>query len=86
VLALDATRKGSQSVYGEFRVSKPGQSKPVIVQKGIAIYPEIEKRKVELPLSEEEAAAIRGGEIVISYHDTPENGGGLITELRTVVR
>ena len=86
VLAFDATRKGSQSVYGEFRVSKPGQSKPVIVQKGIAIYPEIEKRKVELPLSEEEAAAIRGGEIVISYHDTPENGGGLITELRTVVR
>jgi hypothetical protein len=24
--------------------------------------------------------------VVISYHDTPENGGGLITELRTVVR
>jgi P pilus assembly chaperone PapD len=86
VLALDAMRKGSRSVYGEFRVSKPGQSKPIIVQKGIAIYPEIEKRKVELPLNEEEAAALRGGEVVISYHDTPENGGGLITELRTVVR
>lgn len=86
VLQLDATRKGSRSVYGEFRVIKPGVAQPVVVQKGIAIYPEIERRKVDLPLSEEEAAAIRGGEVIIAYHDTPENGGGLIAELRTVVR
>ncbi len=86
VLLLDATRKGSRSVYGEFRVMKPGQATPLIVQKGIAIYPEIEKRSVELQLSEAEAAMIRGSEIVIAYHDTPENGGGLISELRTVLR
>jgi P pilus assembly chaperone PapD len=86
VLSLDATRKGSRSVYGEFRVSKPGQSKPLLVQKGIAIYPEIERRKIELQLSEAEANAIRGSEVVIAYHDTPENGGGMISELRTVVR
>lgn len=86
VLELDATRKGERSVYGEFRVMKPGQAEPLVVQKGIAIYPEIEKRKVDLPLSEEEAASIRGGEVIIAYHDTPENGGGLIAELRTVVR
>jgi P pilus assembly chaperone PapD len=86
VLLLDATRKGSRSVYGEFRVSKPGQAKPLVVQKGIAIYPEIERRKVELQLSDEEAAAIRGSEVVIAYHDTPENGGGMISELRTVLR
>ncbi|MGL5839368.1 MAG: fimbrial biogenesis chaperone [Sphingorhabdus sp.] len=86
VLRLDATRKGNRSVYGEFRISKPGQSKPLIVQKGIAIYPEIEKRKVELQLSNEEAAAIRGSEIIIAYHDTPENGGGMISEIRTVLR
>ena len=86
MLELDATRKGERSVYGEFRVMKPGQAEPLVVQKGIAIYPEIEKRKVDLPLSEEEAASIRGGEVIIAYHDTPENGGGLIAELRTVVR
>jgi P pilus assembly chaperone PapD len=86
VLELDATRKGTRSVYGEFRVMKPGQAKPIIVQKGIAIYPEIGKRKVDLPLSDEEAAAIRGSEVIIAYHDTPENGGGMIAELRTVVR
>jgi hypothetical protein len=86
LLAFDATRKGNRSVYGEFRVSKPGQAEPLLVQKGIAIYPEIERRKVELQLSPEEASAIRGGEVVISYHDTPENGGGMIAQLRTVVR
>lgn len=86
LLAFDATRKGNRSVYGEFRVTKPGQAEPLLVQKGIAIYPEIERRKVELQLSPEEASAIRGGEVVISYHDTPENGGGMIAQLRTVVR
>jgi hypothetical protein len=86
VLAFDATRQGNRSVYGEFRVSKPGQSDPILVQKGIAIYPEIERRKVELQLGPDEAAAIRGSEIVISYHDTPENGSGMITQLRTLVR
>ena len=86
VLEVEASRKGNRSIYGEFRVSKPGQSKPIIVQKGIAIYPEIAKRKVDLPLSDEEAAAIRGSEVIIAYHDTPENGGGMIAELRTVVR
>lgn len=86
VLEFDASRKGNRSVYGEFRVLRPGQATPVLVQKGIAIYPEIEARKVALPLSDAEAAAIRGSEIIIAYHDTPENGGGLISELRTVVR
>ncbi|MBK6707603.1 MAG: molecular chaperone [Sphingomonadales bacterium] len=86
VLELDATRQGSRSVYGEFRVTKPGQATPIVVQKGIAIYPEIGKRKVDLQLSDEEAAAIRGNEVIIAYHDTPENGGGMIAELRTVVR
>jgi hypothetical protein len=86
LLAFDASRKGNRSVYGEFRVTKPGQAEPLLVQKGIAIYPEIERRKVELQLSPEEASAIRGGEVVISYHDTPENGGGMIAQLRTVVR
>lgn len=86
VLELDAIRNGSRSVYGEFRVIRLGQAEPVVVQKGIAIYPEIGKRKVDLPLSDAEAAAIRSSEVVIAYHDTPENGGGLIAELRTVIR
>lgn len=86
VLQFDATRNGNRSVYGEFRVMKPGQDKPILVQKGLAIYPEIERRIVELQLNAEEEAAIRGNEVIIAYHETPENGGGMITELRTVVR
>lgn len=86
VLELDAIRTGSRSVYGEFRVIRPGQAEPIVVQKGIAIYPEIGRRKVDLPLSDAEAAAIRGSEVLIAYHDTPENGGGLIAELRSVIR
>jgi len=86
VLAFDATRNGNRSVYGEFRVIRAGTAEPILVQKGIAIYPEIDRRKVELQLSEAEAAAIKGQEIIIAYHDTPENGGGMISQLRTVVR
>jgi hypothetical protein len=50
-----------------------------------AIYPEINGRKISLELSDEEAAAVRG-EVIIGYYETPENGGGLISELRTTLR
>jgi P pilus assembly chaperone PapD len=85
VLEIDASRSGQRSVHGEFRVSKPGQATPLVVQKGIAIYPEINGRKISLELSDAEAAAVRG-DVVIGYYETPENGGGLISELRTTLR
>jgi P pilus assembly chaperone PapD len=85
-LLFDLQRSGEKSVFGEIHVTKPGESKPVIVAKAIAVYPEIGSRKVVLDLDPEELAKLKGSEAVISYYEASEAGGGLITQLRTVLR
>ncbi len=83
-LEFDMNRSGNRSLFGEVHVTKPGVSEPLHVSKGIAIYPEISQRVVSIPLSAELAGKVRG-EIVISYYEAPEAGGGLISQVRTVL-
>jgi hypothetical protein len=83
-LEFDMNRSGNRSLFGEVHVTKPGVSEPLHVSKGIAIYPEISQRVVSIPLSPALAAQVRG-EIVISYYEAPEAGGGLISQVRTVL-
>ena len=83
-LDFDMTRKGEKSVFGEIHVTKPGVSEPITVAKGIAVYPQIAGRGVSLPLSPEVAAKMHG-EVVVSYYEAPEAGGGLISQVRSVL-
>ena len=83
-LLFDLSRKGDRSVYGEVHVTKPGVSEPVMIAKGIAVYPELASRTVSLPVPPEAAAQLHG-EVVISYYETPEAGGGLISQVRSVL-
>ena len=71
-------------MFGEIHVTKPGVSEPLHVSKGIAINPEISQRVVSIPLSPALAAQVRG-DIIISYYEAPEAGGGLISQVRTVL-
>ncbi len=83
-LEFDLSRKGDKSVFGEIHVTKPGVAEPLSIAKGIAIYPEVATRSVSLPMPPEVAAKMHG-EVVISYYEAPEAGGGLITQLRQVL-
>jgi P pilus assembly chaperone PapD len=84
-LQFDLARQGDKSVFGEVHVTRPGVAEPLLVAKGIAVYPELSSRQVSLPLSAD-AAAKMPGEVVISYYEAAEAGGGLIAQLRTVLR
>ncbi|HEX7711633.1 MAG TPA: molecular chaperone [Sphingomonadaceae bacterium] len=79
-LELDMARSGTASVFGEIRVVKPGQSDPVFLARGIAIYPEITHRKLALPLTADQAAAMKGP-VKVEYRELPENGGGLLASV-----
>ena len=59
-LAFDLSRTGDRSTYGEIRVTKPGSSEPVMVARGIAVYPEVDQRTVSLPVPPEVAAQLKG--------------------------
>lgn len=83
-LEFDMTRKGDKSIFGEIHVTKPGVSEPITIAKGIAIYPEVASRGISLPIPPEIAAKMRG-EVVVSYYEAPEAGGGLISQVRSVL-
>lgn len=83
-LEFDMSRKGDKSVFGEIHVTKPGVAEPISIAKGIAIYPEVASRNVSLPLPPEVAAQMKG-EVVVSYYEAPEAGGGLISQVRAVL-
>lgn len=74
---LDMGRTGNGSVFGEIRVTHPGQSDPVFLARGIAIYPEADHRALALPVSPEQAAAMKGP-VKVEYREFPENGGALL--------
>ncbi len=84
-LQFSLARQGDRSVFGEVHVTRPGVAEPLLVAKGIAVYPELQSRIVSLPLDAASAAKMPG-EVVISYYEAPEAGGGLIAQLRTVLR
>lgn len=83
-LEFEINRAGNRSLFGEIHLSKPDAFEPLSVTRGIAAYPEIARRTVSIPLSTELAAQLRG-EVVISYFEAPEAGGGLISQVRAVL-
>lgn len=83
--AFDLSRTGDRSTYGEIRVLKQGQDKPVLMVRGIAVYPEIASRKVSLPIPPEVAAQLKGP-LSIEYYEPRNAGGGLITKTDLVLR
>ncbi len=84
MLQFDLNRKGSRSVYGDVKVTKPGLAAPVFQAKGIAIYPEIGARLVSIPLPNEVAAQMHGP-VTIGYYEASEAGGALIAEVQSVL-
>lgn len=83
-LQVDLTRQGARSVYGELVVSARGVKDPVVVTRGIAVYPELDRRTVEVPISAEQAARLKGP-LRFEYREMPENGGKLIAAIDTSI-
>lgn len=83
-LALTFNRAGDSSTYGELRVTKPGVKDPVVISRGLAIYPELDTRQVRIPLTAEQATALTG-QLRFEYREMPEAGGALIAAVDTVL-
>jgi hypothetical protein len=84
-LRFDLARQGNRSVYGEVIVERPGAAEPLLQARGIAIYAERDSRTVTLPLSQEQAQAMRGP-VVIRYIEDRDLGGATIAEVRGELR
>ncbi|HCF25158.1 MULTISPECIES: molecular chaperone [unclassified Novosphingobium] len=82
-LEVDMGRTGQRSVYGEL-IGKSPRGEVLFSLRGIAVYPEVNRRKVHVPLNAEQAARVKGP-IKLEYRELPENGGALITEANLTV-
>jgi len=82
---FDLARTGNRSVYGDIEVTRPGVSEPLLVARGIAVYPEVSARKVSLRVPGELAAKLKGP-VRIRYSEDREIGGGTIDEAARVVK
>lgn len=82
---FDLARTGNRSVYGDIEVTRPGTPEPLLVARGIAVYPEVDKRQVSLRVPPELAAKLKGP-VRIRYTEDREIGGGTIDEADRVVK
>jgi len=78
--ALDMTRSGNESVYGDLFVYPQGAKDPVFVLRGIGVYPEIGTRHAVFGLTPEETKAMKG-RVRVEYRDAGDNGGALIASV-----
>ncbi len=85
LLQFDLSKTGNRSIYGEVIVTRLGVAEPLLIARGIAIYPEIDQRVVSLPLSAEQAAAMRGP-VAIRYVEDRDAGGATLAEVSGVLR
>jgi P pilus assembly chaperone PapD len=82
---LELDRSGSRSTYGEVRVLKAGVKEPIALQKGVAVYTELNKRKVSIPISDSYKGPLEGP-VTVQYVETGDTGAHVIAETRAVLR
>lgn len=70
-LALNVTRSGTRSAFGDISVTAPGIGAPVAEVRGVGVYPEVDERRVVIPLAPDfDLARLRPGTVLtVNYVD-----------------
>ena len=84
-VALELSRSGARSTFGEVRVLKAGVKDPIAIQKAVAVYTEINSRKVSIPLNEDFKGDVTGP-VTVQYVETYDDGSHVIAETQAVLR
>jgi P pilus assembly chaperone PapD len=85
VIALDLSRSGSRSTFGEVRVLKAGVKDPIAIEKGVAVYTELGERRVTVPVDEAYKGELTGP-VTVQYIETSMRGNEKIAETQAVLR
>jgi P pilus assembly chaperone PapD len=84
-VALDLSRSGSRSTFGDVRVYKAGVKDPIAIQKAVAVYTEVNKRHVELAIDPAYKGEV-AGPVTVQYVETYNDGSHVIAETRAILR
>ena len=84
-VALDLSRSGERSTFGEVRVLKAGVKDPIAIQRAVAVYTEVDTRKVAVPIDDAFAGEAIGP-VTVQYVETFADGSRTIAETQAVLR
>ena len=84
-VAVDISRSGRRSTFGEVRVLKPGVKDPVALTRAVAVYTELSERAVVVPVSETFKGEL-AGPVTVQYVETFDDGSKTIAETQAVLR
>ena len=84
-IALEISRSGARSTFGEIRVFKAGVAKPIAMAAGIAVYAEIGQRSVTVPIDPAQLANATG-QVTVQYVEPTDTGPVTIAETSAVLR
>jgi P pilus assembly chaperone PapD len=84
-VALDLSRSGRRSTFGEVRVLKAGVKDPIAISRAVAVYTEIDKRAVVVPVADDFKGPI-SGPVTVQYVETYEDGTKTLAETQAVLR
>lgn len=84
-VALDLSRSGGRSTFGEVRVLKAGVKEPIAVQRSVAVYTELAARKLSIPIEDQFKDRYQGP-VTVQYVETYDDGQRTIAETTAVLR
>ncbi len=84
-VALDLSRSGSRSTFGEVRVLKAGVKDPIAINRTVAVYTEIGTRHVTIPVDENFKGEL-AGPVTVQYVETYDDGRQKLAERQAVLR
>ena len=84
-VSLELNRSGSRSTYGEVKVLKAGVKQPIADQKGVAVYTEVNKRHVTIPVADS-FKGLAAGPVTIQYIETFDDGSHVLAEAQADLR
>ena len=79
---LDLVRHGSGSVYGNLEVRSDRAGEPLGVLRGLAVYPEVDRREVRIPL---QRAPVGGERLTLRFVDDDRAPGAVLAAASHVV-
>ena len=84
-IALDLTRNGTRSTFGEVRVLKAGVKDPIAIQRAVAVYTDVGSRRVNIPVDDNYKGEL-AGPVTVQYIETYDDGNQKIAETQAVLR
>ncbi len=84
-IALQLSRSGTRSTFGDVRILKSGVKDPIAIQRAVAVYTDVTSRQVSIPVADSFKGQL-AGPVTIQYVETFDDGTKTLAETQAVLR